>query len=1112
MSSSSKRVSFVEDDDELPVFQVFKVATSQSSDSNLVTVKVPTGNFIRFEIDTGARCNVLPVHIYKKATGDFDLKQVNPANSSVVSYDGGNIPVLGTVKIQVWRGSFTCLLLCRLVESKRCRPILGKVACVGMGVVEIKDSDANHQPDTSGGEVFSVQDVMSSCRPPTKEQIIEMFPDVFDEGLGLLEGEYHIRLNDSARPIQHAPRRGQVALRDKIKESLEELHTSGVIEPVSQPTPWISSVLAVPKKNGKIRICLDPKDLNKAILREKYPMPTIEEIATRLHGAKVFSVLDAKNGFWHVKLDEESSYLTTFHTPFGRYRWCRMPFGISSAPDVFQRRMHELIEGLNGTEVVADDFTVAGFGDTLEEAVRDHNKNLVAFLQRCSERSVKLAVEKLQLCLEEVPLIGHYATTSGLKVHPEKVKAVLEMPRPNDVKSLLRFNGTVQFLAKFLPRLSDMAHPLRQLTVKNAQWVWSETQEKAWNDIKSAITQAPVLRYYNLQDEVTLQCDASETGLGAALLQLQQPVSFASRALTQTETRYAQIEKELLSIVFACEKFDKYIFGRDVVHVETDHKPLEEIFKKSLCDAPARLQRMLLRLQRYNLDVRYKRGPLMYIADTLSRAYLPETLPSEEVKSLELLDHIENLRVSPSRIAQIEQESTRDPVCIDLRRVILQGWPTDINEWDPVLRPFFQFRSELIVQGKLIFRGSRLFVPSAMRKEFMSLAHSSHIGLGGCLRRLRECMFWPGMSAQMKDFVGQCDVCLTHRDSQVQEPLLQHEVPSRPWAKVAADICFHSGRALLVVVDYFSNFIEVDSLSSETSKSVIRSLVAIFSRFGVPDTLVTDNGPCFDSSEFAKFADQWNFQHVTSSPRYPQSNGKAENAVRTVKRLFTKCGAAGVSEFQTLLDWRNTPSEGIDSSPAQRLLGRRCKTLLPTLGNLLAPDFSLTNEANKLRDRKERQRRYYNRGKRALSPVKPGETVRVRSNAGTWKQAECLREVAPRSYDVQIDGAVLRRNRKDIWRTGEAQNLQTFEEPLTQCERDAVTPPSASLPPNASLPSTVAEPPPSPVAEPAAPSAEPAAPSPVLEPTAPSSDAVLPTRRSNRQRRPPERFKDFVMS
>ena len=261
-------------------------------------------------------------------------------------------------------------------------------------------------------------------------------------------------------------------------KTLEELHSAKVIQPVSKPMPWISSMLAVPKKNGKIRICLDPKDLNKAILRENYPIPTIEDIASRLHGAKVCSVLDAKNGFWHVKLDEESSYLTTSCTPFGRYRWCRMPFGVSSAPEVFQRRMHELIEGLSGTEVVADDFIVASFGDTLEEAFRDHNKNLVAFLQRCSARGVKLTVEKLQLCLEEVPLIGHHATKSGLKIHPEKVRAVLEMSRPTDVKSLLRFNGTVQYLAKFLPGLSDMAHPLRQLTRKDAKWVWSETQEK----------------------------------------------------------------------------------------------------------------------------------------------------------------------------------------------------------------------------------------------------------------------------------------------------------------------------------------------------------------------------------------------------------------------------------------------------------------------------------------------------------------------------------------------------------------------------------------------------------------------------------------------------------
>jgi len=252
----------------------------------------------------------------------------------------------------------------------------------------------------------------------------------------------------------------------------------------------------------------------------------------------------------------------------------------------------------------------------------------------------------------------------------------------------------------------------------------------------------------------------------------------------------------------------------------------------------------------------------------------------------------------------------------------LKGWPDDIRDCDPALRPFFQFHGELTVQGHLIFRGSCLFVPSALRKEIMSLAHSSHIGLGGC-------------------------------------------------------------------------------------------------RYGVPDSVVTDNGPCFALSEFSKFASKWNFQHVTSSPRYPQSNGKAENAVCTVKRLFTECRAAGVSEFQALLDWRNTPSEGLDASPVQRFFGRRCKTLLPATEALLRPRFSLTTDAKKLRAQKEKQKKFYNRGKRPLAPLKPGEAVRVRSPRGTWKQGICLREVAPRSYDVQVNGEVRHRNRKDISRANE---------------------------------------------------------------------------------------------
>ena len=234
-------------------------------------------------------------------------------------------------------------------------------------------------------------------------------------------------------PVQPAPWRVPVALRAKVKEALQSLEKQGVITSVTTPTPWISSMVGVPKANGsKLRICLDPRDLNRAVQRENYTLPTIEEIATRLHGAKVCTKLDVHNGFWHVKLNEESSYLTTFNTPFGRYRWQRLPFGISSAPEVFQRKMHELIEGLAGIEVIADDFIVVGYGDTIKEANCNHDNTLMAFLERCRERNVKLNVEKLTLFEKEVPFIGHVATDKGLRVDPAKVRAITDMPAPTD--------------------------------------------------------------------------------------------------------------------------------------------------------------------------------------------------------------------------------------------------------------------------------------------------------------------------------------------------------------------------------------------------------------------------------------------------------------------------------------------------------------------------------------------------------------------------------------------------------------------------------------------------------------------------------------------------------
>lgn len=251
-----------------------------------------------------------------------------------------------------------------------------------------------------------------------------------------------------------------------------------------------------------------------------------------------------------------------------------------------------------------------------------------------------------------------------------------------------------------------------------------------------------------------------------------------------------------------------------------------------------------------------------------------------------------------------------------LRGIILRGWPESREEVPECARPYFDVRHELTFQDEMIFKGQQLVVPAALRRELLEKTHATHVGIEGCIRRARDTLYWPRMSTEIREYITKCDICMAHSKGQAREPMMQHDFMARPWSKVAADLCDLDGRTLLVVSDYYSNYIEVARLSSTTSRAIIKELKAIFARFGMPDCLVTDNGPQFSAAEFSVFAKTWMFEHRTSSPSYAQSDGKAENAVQTIKRLFTKCKASGVSEFQALLDWRNTPTAGIGTSPA----------------------------------------------------------------------------------------------------------------------------------------------------------------------------------------------------
>ena len=548
--------------------------------------------------------------------------------------------------------------------------------------------------------------------------------------------------------------------------------------------------------------------------------------------------------------------------------------------------------------------------------------------------------------------------------------------------------------------MSTASQPLRQLEKREGEWHWQRPQSKAFNEIEELLTKAPVLRYFDVTKNITMLCDASQSGIGATLLQEGQPVHYANRALTTTEQNYAQIEKEFLAVVFSCEHFEHYIYGKHVT-VETDHKPLIAIQKKPINTASKRLQRMMLRLQRFDLNLTYKPGKEMYIADALSRA-LPRqskiSSTSHFCNDLETVNFVEDLPISDSTLAKFQVETAKDESLQVLSQVIRAGWPTKTSMVPTSAQPFFKYRDEMTRQNGLLFKGTKIVVPESLHRCMLEETHKSHQGLQACLRIAREVFFWPRMSAQLKDLIDKCSICQSVKPEQASEPLQPHPVPDRPCQRVAIDLFTFENRNYLVLVDYYSSFIELDYLADTSSQTVIHKLKMHFARHGVPGYVVSDNGPQYTSSEFRRFATTWKFKHVTSSPHYPQANGMAESAVKTCKTIMKKALLSGIL-------------------PCQRLFGRRTKTLLPFSESLLKTDQTVSNLLKKDR---VKQAKHFDQHTKQLSELRSGDMVRMKLPGETqWSQAVVSSKIAPRSYKIEVNGRFYRRNRTQLRSTKE---------------------------------------------------------------------------------------------
>ena len=687
------------------------------------------------------------------------------------------------------------------------------------------------------------------------------------------------------KPVAQPMRRIPFLVRPNVKKTLDELLALDIIEPVQGPTEWVSAPVFVPKHGNTddLRLCVDMRRVNQAILRTRHPIPTIDELLIDMNGATVFSKLDLKWGFHQIELDEGSRHLTTFVTHNGLFRYKRLLFGVNCAPEIYQHTLQQVLQDCEGVRVIADDIII--FGST----VKEHDARLEKVLATLCSRNLTLNPEKCKFGMEKLIFMGHVLSKNGIEPTDEKVKAVNEAKRPENVSEVRSFLGLVNYCGRYINNLSTIEEPLRRLTRKNVIWQWGNEQECSFQELKKRLTCATSMAYFNPTAHTQVIVDASPVGLGAILVQKQgdgcfKPVIYASRSLTNVERRYSQTEKEALAVIWACERFRLYVMG---IHFDliTDHKPLEIIYSPK-SKPSLRIERWALRLQPFDFHVKYTPGNTN-AADALSRLPLPD-IP--KVNVAEEYVYFVTKYATPIAITtrEIEQKSGVDDELREVRKAIRTG------DWNK-LPHFKHIKNEFTNISCLLLRNQRIVIPKCLRNQILDLAHEGHQGIVKCKSRLREKVWWPGIDKDVENYVKNCKSCLLMSRDNRPEPLNPTPLPDRPWQHIGVDICgpLPSGESLLVAVDYYSRWFEVGILYSTATNKIIRCLDNWFASHGLPELIVTDNGVQFVSSEFAHFLNVNGINHRKVTPYSPQANGEVERQNRTIMKAIKTIRAEG---------------------------------------------------------------------------------------------------------------------------------------------------------------------------------------------------------------------------
>lgn len=984
-SKSNKTINYLSDSDESTEtsfndhfnFSVYSISGETPCDVYKLPVKID-GVEMDVTCDTGAPCTLVPLALFKKWYGK---KALRPCQIPYVNYSGDKIEVAGEYDATIIYEGIEKKVVVVVTNTKN-PPLLGRTF---LRTFNFQLRQVNSVNSIGIEQNFSV----------ITDTIKSEFSELFSDGLGLYKpSKITLSISENAKPIFCKPRPVPLAWKDKVEKQLRDLIAKDVLEPVDN-SEWGTPLVPILKPNGELRICGDYKvTINKFLIDYKYPLPRIDEIFAALQGGKLFTKLDLSNAYNQLELDRESQLLCTWSTHIGTLKMKRMPFGIKPAAAIFQKTMENLLREIPGVVVYQDDITVTG------KNLQQHVANLKLVLSKLVSAGLKVNLSKCEFFQKQINYLGFTIDEQGLKKNEERISSVLNAPTPCNISEVRGFLGMVNYYSKFIPNYASKMSPLYELLQKNTKFVWSRKCQEAYINIKKDITSDQLLAHFNPSLPIILTTDASNNAVAGVLSHKfpnneNKPVAFVSRALSKSERNYSTLEKEALAIIFCVTKLRQYLLGTNFI-LRTDHKPLLAIFgdKGLPVMAAARMQRWAFILSGFSYSIEYVKGS-SNTADSLSR--MPQLEYNKNPKENSFINFIEAENCLNFDYKMIAKETRRDAVLSKLCAAILDGTVKALKADE--FRPFLSKSLELTVEYGCILWGYRTVVPQKLRNRILIELHRSHLGIGKTKALARSYVWWPKIDENIETMIKNCVPCQEVQPSPESSALIPWKPTDSVWSRIHVDFAGPiKNLYLLIIIDSHSKWVEIFLTKEITSNFTINKLRETFCRYGLVDTLVSDNGRQFTSHDFKNFMKMNNIKHIFTAPGHPATNGQAENFVKTVKKsIYAHLKDNNNSNLEIIInrflsDYRNTKHCSTGETPSKLFFNRTLKTRF----NLLRPP---STKENIIKNQQANVQNHH--GKRNVEFEK-GQKVLIRDyrdpNKQNWMQATIKNQLGPRSY------------------------------------------------------------------------------------------------------------------